>query len=371
MRNRRASSARMRGWLAAAGLLIWIIAPLSLVIVLTVRSGTSPLHVPSEVLVSVEQASGELRRPIAIELQWAPATDVIAPAWSGVVGNILAPAGASVTDGTPLAVVDGITRVAVASTMPFYRPLNQNASGPDVKSLNTFLRSQNFAAPESEVFNRQTLLAVRAFAASIGVPDANQISAFSPDWVIYLPGEGIISAPTLLVSAPAPAPGEPIFTLAPALIGAALVSSSSADSAPPDSEDRAALSEPPVPSEIAATGETLAIGETELDLDESRQFVSLEDLAGLAAEVSGEPRYTSAVLSLKLNEGQWLVPSPAVIIDASGAACVEIAKENRREIVAVTPLATIDGRIAIAGELDASSQVAIYPPNVRVSCRSS
>ena len=370
MRARRAMKVHLPAWLATVGLVLWIAAPIALVSSLTVRSATSPVYSPTEVLVSVERATGVLRRPVAIELRWASGTDVLAPSWTGLVGAVLTPTGTAVNNGTPVVVIDGITRRAAITTAPFYRSLTVGSTGADVADLNAFLRSMTFDASDSASFTRQTLAAVRSFAASIGVPDSRKVLAFSPGWVVFIASAGVISNSHLRVSAPAPAPGDTIFTLAPALVGAALVEPASAKAAPSDDAKVDAPKTPLAPSEVAAPGEKLLVGDVEIKLNDSRQLVAPESLPLLAAQLTPNGRYSNAVLALTFKQGQWLVPAPAVILKGDGHACVEISENGRRSTIDVAPLAAQDGRVAIEAQLTSSTKVAIYPPNVAVPCRS-
>lgn len=359
---------RVRTWLTVGGLLVWTALPMGIVAVLTVQSATATVYPRSNVLVSPEPGTGEIRRPVGIELRWTPGTDLIAPAWNGVVVKVLAGVGTEVTNGTPLLVVDGVTRVAAATTEPFYRMLELGAVGTDVQDLNAFLRSRSFAAPESNLFTRQTLSAVRSFAAAIGVPSASRVSSFDPAWVIFLPTAGTIAESHALLGAPAIGPGEPVFGLAPSLVEAALVTpvASSGGTENPDQKDENKALDP---TATALPDESLSVGDVALKLTKARQYLADESLPVLAKQVPANTRTVSAVLTLSLKADQWLVPAPAVILDANGVACVHVAEGDSYRSIVVSPMTTFDGRTAVEGSINQSTKVIVYAPDVAVSCK--
>ncbi|MFC4243880.1 hypothetical protein ACFOYW_10875 [Gryllotalpicola reticulitermitis] len=66
---------------------------------------------------------------------WRNGPTLFAPEWSGLVTEVRTHSGATVTTGSPVAVVDGVVRVAVATTTAFYRALSVGDNGADVTML--------------------------------------------------------------------------------------------------------------------------------------------------------------------------------------------------------------------------------------------
>lgn len=140
-----------------------------------------------------------------------PAVTVNAPNWSGTITRVDAGVGTTVNTGTPLLAVDGVTRLAAATDMPFYRILDEGMQGDDVLQLETLLqRLGYFAGHPDNSYDWLTSAAVSKMEAQLGV--AQPSGAFDPAWIIWIPSEGLVVGSTALaVNSVAPAQGEPVF----------------------------------------------------------------------------------------------------------------------------------------------------------------
>lgn len=375
-KQRRVTSARRRRVVAicaAIGLIIWIASPIVAVALMSIRTASVTGEEPRAVYVKPEPNEGEVSRPIALGLEWGSPPSLVAPGWSGVVDFVGATPGSPLSHGAVVASVDGIDRLAAQTERPFTRVLTEQDSGDDVVQLNAFLRSLNIASPEGAKFTRGTTIAVRALAAKIGVPNANSVTSFDPAWVVYLSAPGVVQSNELTVATPAPAAGESIVTLAPALSRAVLTTAST--SAAPaevkdlDSDSPSESSAPLEPTIQAVDGEILSVADVDVALGDDGQTVAADALAGLAAAVAPGAKTVPAVLRLNAKPGQWVLPASAVIYDEAGACVLVKATGDHDRSVPVSVAATSNGTVVVSGELSLGNLVGIYPPGMSVSCR--
>lgn len=79
-------------------------------------------------------------QPASLTLVWAPAASARWPVGiDGVITDVFLQPGAVVEDGSPIAAVDGITRIAQVSGRPLYRDIRVGDIGPDVQWLDGLL----------------------------------------------------------------------------------------------------------------------------------------------------------------------------------------------------------------------------------------
>lgn len=173
---------------------------------------------PDPVVVDAELVAPERAAPVSVEVVLGATRTVTAPNWIGIVTAVSLEPGASVTTGDVIAAIDGVGRVAAYTSTPFYRTLERNARGPDVQALSNLLVRLGFLTSETPVFGNGMTRAVRALAASLGVPDSERIVAFDPAWVVYIPAESMEVAEVRLVEgSPAPPVGEVIAVSSPTI----------------------------------------------------------------------------------------------------------------------------------------------------------
>jgi hypothetical protein len=107
---------------------------------------------------------------------WVTEVALVAPAWAGTITDVFVTPGDTITEGAPIAQVDGVARVAAATDIPMYRSLGLNDRGADVEQVQQFLRRIEVldaaAALQSGVYDRPTREAVSRLAALLGVPAA-------------------------------------------------------------------------------------------------------------------------------------------------------------------------------------------------------
>jgi len=202
-----------------------VVGPLVVVTVLRVR-GNSPTSVDQAVeLTAVAQVvTVQASKPGTLTMEWANSPALLAGPWSGIVTQVSIAPGDEVSEGDPVAVIDGITRIAVATAHPFYRPLPSGVRGDDVAELQDLLRRIGALGDDVETgrMDRPTMTAVRSLAALLGVPQANT-SIFDPSWVAWMPHSPVqIATTTLSVGQLAPTVGTVIAETPMVPTGAAL-----------------------------------------------------------------------------------------------------------------------------------------------------
>lgn len=350
-------------------LVLWIALPLAVLSMSLSHTLNSELQTSRPAYVPLERSSSALLRPVELGLIWGEDGVLVAPDWSGVVQQILCASGSTLHSGSEVARVGGITRIAYQSTEPFSAPVSHQEEGVEVLRLQQLLNSLDFDVEESSYFGSETLAALRAFAAEIGVPEADEVLTFSPDWVIFLPRTAKASELMLTVGAPAPAAGTEIAKLSPVLIDAFVaelgtVTTEELDRHNPESaEDLRTLW-----TRVEDTEELLVDGEPLL-LDESRSKVDKESLRTLTEILHSDNNRTNASISLKTQSDQWILPSPAVVIDDSGRACIYIQGSGHDERRDVTIIAVFDGKTIVSGgQLKLGFLARVSPPEEAASC---
>lgn len=187
---------RLRPTLAVVGLLIWIVAPVLAVWFFSQQALRTSLISESITWAPVLSNNEPVITPVDVVLQRSPAPIVVAPAMVGLIEAVLAEPGQTLRSGQPVLVVDGITRIGVASDRPFARRLSVGDVGMDVTALNGLLSALSFPAADSDRFTDTTRAGVRAFSKSIGAGDQ---ATFNPSWVIFLPSADILVAASELI----------------------------------------------------------------------------------------------------------------------------------------------------------------------------
>ena len=90
---------------------------------------------------------------------------------NGRVSGVAVDDGATVAAGDTIMTVEGRPVVAVAGALPFYRPLDVGAEGPDVRQLETILRDAGFEpGPVDHVYTEATRAALAGWQAQRGYP---------------------------------------------------------------------------------------------------------------------------------------------------------------------------------------------------------
>jgi hypothetical protein len=372
--------------LIVAGLLAWVLIPLGGFTYMSLKESTASVAPSPQIWTSVTVNDQPLRTDAQLAIARSDAYEVVAPSWTGLVQEVPLQVGGVIRHGQVVAVVDGVSRLAMATGRPFSRPLVEKDEGGDVAKLNELLIERGLDAGDGDVFTRWTLAGVRGLAESIGVADADDITAFEPAWFVFLEAEVTISEVSLRVGAPAPTAGVALVTGEPQIISARLQKRSDAvqkeQSASGDSGAEAGTSEILMPEDdegeeapsgqgfAALDGEVLYVGSQALELDTSKQFVSPLALATLEALTESGSSVVRASLETQPAEGTWLVPSAAIFAGESGSLCVlsRSANPGKPEAMVITVVSTVKGLTVVEGPLTEDRQVLISPEKNERQC---
>lgn len=370
-RQRRGLTVRVVAGVAAISL--WIVAPIAAVAVLTAVAmrvdaiGTEDVWAPP-------QASGGVReRSAGLQVQWNTAADLVAPEWSGLVQEVFVEAGDEIRSGQPVVRIDGVRRIALASDLPFSRMLSVGDRGVEAAALNSALAGLGLEASDSDTVTWATLRGVRALAAMLEVPSAGEVAAFDPSWIIFLPDDATsVEKVALSVGSRAPSAGEVIVT-APLTIAAAYLVSADEIPSPQElqSEDPPRTLDPIV----ADAGESLTVGMTPLELDESRSRIASDSLPALRNLATAGAPFLRGVLVSDIAADALRVPVSAIVSDTAGVTCVIVGTEFSGTSPAhithipVDVIASDAGVAWVVGDVASDSRVLATPAGESRSCR--
>jgi hypothetical protein len=338
------------------GLVIWVAAPLVLVVALTLMSaGLSVNGTPQPAWVRAHSAGSTASRQVTLAITWSTAQTVLAPSWSGLVRQVDVAAGDDLRSGQVIARVDGTLRLAWNSPAPFYRSLGQGDSGDDVVALQMLLKARSLPSGRAGTFDPTTKRGVELLAKQLNTASAN--GQFSPDWVVYLPAPIFhISKVSLRVDVPAPSAGSVV------LIGQRVPTAARLAATPGLPTD---LSGAPT----AENGETLEVGGIKIGLS-SDHTVSADGLGSLAKVADSGNATVAAELVRDLKADAVTVPAAAVHSDAHGAACVRVREKGSVSTVTVNVLGGSGGAVVVSGGITPGEYVGVGAFKTVESCSS-
>ena len=349
-----------------AGVLVWALAPVAGVAVLAVTSGTSRLAENVDVWAPVRSNETPVRRPISLGLTWSSGYPVVAPNWFGVVQAVSLTPGSTITDGTEVAIIDGIARRAYATDRPFTQQLSQGARGPEVERLHALLNRVLGTALTGDAYTGATGRAVQQFAAAIGV--AGTARSFDPGWVVFLGrSPARVAEVSLIPGAPAPSAGQSIIELEPSVVAGMLVEAVVAAPPGPDEVDVADQDDQEdgassLATVLAEEGERLFIGAVELELSDDRTSVATSSLTQVAELVDADTPLVAASLVREAAPGEFVVPSGAIFATLDQPSCVVVRDGNGMRTARVEVRGDSLGVVVVAGEVRQGDEVLLAPP---------
>ncbi len=367
----------MRDGVAKAGVRaaivsVWLVAPVALIVALTILSAQlSVTGEPRAAWVAAGEAGTETSRQVGVALDWRERGTITAPAWTGMVREVLLAPGDTVSSGTPVARVDGMLRIAWHSSAPFYRTLAPGDAGVDVRQLQKLLAARGLPHDSDGRYLTSTRKGVAALAVELGMPRADG-SIFDPTWIVFLPGKSAIVDTILLsVGQPAPALGAEIITQASMLAAAHLVSPQQAAMA--GSTDPLNDTTPPTEALVAEPGEILRIGDLEIPLHDDRSAITDEGIDLLRTLVARDRPGIVGRLIAQVETGDAgaviEVPAVAVHTDPSGATCLRTRDDRDERTVPVTIVAGEGGRVIVTGAISPGDPVGVGAFGPEESCR--
>ncbi len=354
------------GVIAAISLLAWVSLPVGAIWWLSIQTQAAEVAPTQTTWVPIQPHSGPLSREASLYMEWSDLAPVVAPQWSGTVTANQLTVGATISSGQNLLAIDGVQRVGFSSQQPFYRPLEIGSEGTDLSELRSLLTTRGLSAADTDSLTWDDLYAIREFAASIGVPDADYITAFDPSWIVFLPSTtAMVSKSLLAVGSPAPAAGESIAELAPQLASARLVQRvetvESDDATPVDPATLVQLTKQPE--------EQVIVGGEEATVSDDMTTLDSEGLKVLLAVAKLGAPLVSANLVSSTRGDLWVVPAASLLTDQSGTSCVVTNDGTKSRQPKVTVVTSEGSNAIVSGDLSIDDAVAL---NARVgtsACR--
>ncbi|MEX2546226.1 MAG: hypothetical protein WD830_00385 [Chloroflexota bacterium] len=278
------------------------------------------------------------RTGVAVTLAWMDGPALYAPSWSGIVGHVQIRPGDIVRSGDVVGVIAGVTRLAVRTPQPFFRPLAEGDRGQDVRWLHDVLIQLGYmdtTPPDAAFVGSSTVSAIARLAQDLGI--VGQVAEFDPAWFAWLPEDKFApSLVTLIAGGLAPSAGTAIATGSPRLQAMSL---QRVDGGP------LAL-DPEIDYLLAVAGQDLPLDARTATVDRS----SLERLSAvippLTDSINGSVRRADPL-------AVWALPAQAVMSSASGDLCVWVQADGGYASLAVE---VISGRAGVTFTLQAAAQ---------------
>lgn len=346
-----------------AGLVAWIALPIVALVVLTTLSLSATIsgpQVPS--WVPVRASADASSEPVDLALQWHASKTVFAPAWSGLVQSSLVKPGDVLHDGTPIAVIDGITRTAALTLAPFYRSITYGTRGDDVAWLNAFLSRLGIKSGTGQSATRDTMAAVKKFALSVG---ASYHGAFEVAWVVFVPSADFkVATVDMVAGMPAPTAGATILHSTATLSRATVVNIGSLGDVvaqpPQNASSPFALDDTIIRAKVKAIpqGAVLEVDGKVFPTD-SDSIVESASTPSIESLVTPNTPLLQANLVRTTRPGDVLIPTAAVFSGDSGKTCVIAKSRDGQRAVRVTIVADSGEQLIVEGGLDPTMSVRV------------
>lgn len=269
-------------------------------------------------LANVTERIDDGERALVIELELVDGPPILAPAWTGVVQEVTAQPGETISHGETFAVIDGVPRIALHTSQPMYRALRSGDSGSDVQQLHLALAQLGFDVDiESSRYGTSTRTAIRELMKRSGAP---QIREFEPAHFIWIPDASVaIRDASLTPGAPAPNAGT-VIAQSEASVTATSLTSPTGESLEGEG------------FELTVTGIDIGPIDNTLRTDQADLILQLfrDDVIEPAAGSDEDVNTTNAKLrfdgSIRLQQPVTLhaVPASAVVGDVDGNQCVTV-----------------------------------------------
>lgn len=216
------------------------------------------------------------------------------------------PLSGSLSTGTPVIDIDGITVVAAYASTPYYRPIAVGDSGPDVDALRTIVAEGGHYGdrePDAGEFSWQDRRAARSFMERLGWPDAGRLSSIPTSPLLWLPEESFADARLLVGLGEYVDPGAAVVESGIELDSISLVSPVLADASRYVFTSRDGLS--------------VDLGAVSAELDRLTAALAYDQLRAASEgglEIDGTIRLRDPRIA-------WTAPSAAITLDPPNGAC--------------------------------------------------
>lgn len=134
-------------------------------------------------------------RSVQLTLTLGSSSTIVSPV-SGTVTSTACAKGATVASGSAPIAVDAVPQLALNTATPPYRRLTSGTRGPDARALNDALRALGYAAPDSDWFVWDSIVAYNALADNAGARRITKDGgwAIDPSFFIWLPASAVTVA---------------------------------------------------------------------------------------------------------------------------------------------------------------------------------
>ena len=331
---------RVVSWMLIA---LLVLVPVSGVVAFSVVQAQDPEQLapkPTAVLQQPTSVLDDAKTDATITANSKSGVSVLAPNWQGIVTAVHIVKGTSVSTGTPLLDVDGVTRTAVASATPFYRSLAEGMAGTDVQALETTLRAMGyFKGKANTKYDASTAAAVKKLEKKIGINP--QTGVFDPAWFVWMPGENLTAdSIPLTVNKAAPMQGEEVFSTAPTVDTIKLAASNATFAFDGNT-----------PYILSQNGQdvTTVRSDGDVNLELIGKLTATEDAVSTAGGSANAGGTTYSVQLRSEQAKQMLsIPSSAVMTDASGAKTCVFGKFGQGESTYQSlPVTVADGSLGV------------------------
>lgn len=300
---------------------------------------------PVPVVVEPETTQVTDERVAIGGLVWDEPDALLAPAWDGVVTAVHVSPGVVVQNGDPVLAIDGVTRVAVDATQPFWRAIQRGDRGEDVAEAQRFLASQGlYTGAIDGRYRRATAKATAAWQAGLGVRKASGI--FDPKLVVWLSSPQLrVATTSVRVGMPAPAQGTVVAAGLPKLAIAELLTN----------EDR------PIDLDRPEDWVFIYAGR-DFDIERVQPArLATRDLPELSALIAPEQPAVEGLVRRIDPQAALMIPATAVMTNIDGDTCVWVPDGDQFEARAVVIEDGATSRARILDGLLAHDRVLVNP----------
>ncbi|MDP3952981.1 MAG: hypothetical protein Q8Q19_20265, partial [Microbacterium sp.] len=313
-----------------------------------------------EVWADVSEAQGAIAEPATLIYTWNFGVTLVAPMWDGIVQSTSCEAGGVIEDGSVVARINDVDRIAAHTPAPFYRPLAVEDRGEDVRMLNELLQRQGLTAGDGDRFDWKTRIGVMELSAKLQKRDSSSVDIFDPGWVVFLPDPRVtVASCSLSVASPAPAQGEEILVSASTITHAEVGAATVLDLVPPPSDDEEGGAPAAIVLEDSermalSSEQALSVNGEPIAFDYENQVVAPESLPLLSSLVQENTPASRAQVQRDLVAGGLSIPASAVLTTSDDQTCVVTRSESEDGYtpVKVEVLGLANGDVVITGPIE-------------------
>ena len=304
-----------------------------------------------ESLQTVLALTREHDDPLAVNVRvtLAEPSAITSPFHGGVVSALYVSADEEIAHGDRVVQIDGIDRLAIKSSVPFWRDLSLGDTGEDVAALQAFLIHRGGLDLDGEEpdgkYGPATAAAVRQLSLDLGY--SSSTPDMRSDWFLWMPELTIVvSDIQFSVGSPPPPAGSTLLSSTQSVVDARILG--------PDGQ--------PV---LRSDGlpRTLLLGDVELAVVVVDGMVVIEAPEFLDVALVDDQLTVRGSLSLRTPVRLVTLPASAVITGVSGTTCVLVGESPDRIVDRTVNVVSSSGNQAelATGTIRESEPVVVNP----------